>query len=158
MPIELFNDGIHLRLMFANFATEEGKAVQSNQFLIMNGSHAAIIDPGGNLAYNELYMGLTRHCPPHQLGTILASHADPDIIASLDRWMTACPAKVYISTLWERFVPHFCKDGRTHRRHPGRRHAHPHRQGGADGAAGALPARRGQLPVLGSGEPHPVFG
>ncbi len=113
MPIELFNDGIHLRLMFANFATEEGKAVQSNQFLIMNGSHAAIIDPGGNLAYNELYMGLTRHCPPHQLGTIVASHADPDIIASLDRWMTACPAKVYISTLWERFVPHFCKPGKT---------------------------------------------
>jgi flavorubredoxin len=113
MHIELFNDGVHLRLMYANFAADGGQAVQSNQFLIMNGADAAIIDPGGNLAYNELYMGLVQHCAPHQLGTIVASHADPDIIASLDRWMTACPAKVYISSVWERFVPHFCKPGKT---------------------------------------------
>ncbi len=39
---------------------------------------------------------------------------DPDIIASLDRWMTATPdPKLYVSTLWERFVPHFCKPGKT---------------------------------------------
>ncbi|MEY4751917.1 MAG: hypothetical protein RIQ60_4131 [Pseudomonadota bacterium] len=113
MPIELFNDGEHLRLMFSHLTTDEGQAVQSNQFLLMNGSSTAILDPGGNLAYNELYMGLTQHCPPHQLGIILASHADPDIIASLDRWMTASPAKVYISTVWERFIPHFCKPGKT---------------------------------------------
>jgi flavorubredoxin len=113
MPIELFNDGEHLRLMFSHLTTDEGQAVQSNQFLLMNGNSAAILDPGGNLAYNELYMGLTQHCPPHLLGTLLASHADPDIIASLDRWMTASPAKVYISTVWERFIPHFCKPGKT---------------------------------------------
>jgi flavorubredoxin len=113
MPIELFNDGEHLRLMFTHLTTDDGQAVQSNQFLFMNGKSAAILDPGGNLAYNELYMGLTQHCPPHQLGTILASHADPDIIASLDRWMTASPAQVYISTVWERFIPHLCKPGKT---------------------------------------------
>jgi flavorubredoxin len=67
----------------------------------------------GNLAYNELYMGMLRHFPPGRLSTILASHADPDIIASLDRWMTATPARLYISSLWERFAPHFCKPGKT---------------------------------------------
>mgnify|MGYP003353463292 CR=1 FL=1 len=75
---------------------------------------AAIIDPGGNLAYSELYLGMTRHFPPSKLSAILASHADPDIIASLDRWTTATPtAKIYVSRLWERFLPHFCKPGKT---------------------------------------------
>ncbi len=56
---------------------------------------------------------MQRHFPPHKLAAILASHADPDIIAALDRWMTATDATVYISRLWERFAPHFCKPGKT---------------------------------------------
>lgn len=113
MSIELYHQGEHRRLMFSDLATDSGEAVQSNQFLIINGQAGAIIDPGGNLAYNQLYMGLVNHFPPHQLTAILASHADPDIIASLDRWMTASPAQVYIAKVWERFVPHFCKPGKT---------------------------------------------
>ena len=30
-----------------------------------------------------------------------------------NRWTTATQAKIYISTVWERFVPHFCKPGKT---------------------------------------------
>ncbi|AWI53832.1 MBL fold metallo-hydrolase [Aquabacterium olei] len=114
MPYELFRDQGHACLMFSDLSNEGGEAVQANQFLIVDGDHGAIIDPGGNLAYSELYLGMTRHFPPSRLSAILASHADPDIIASLDRWMTATPdAKLYVSTLWERFVPHFCKPGKT---------------------------------------------
>ncbi|WP_349745106.1 MBL fold metallo-hydrolase [Roseateles cavernae] len=113
MPTELFRQGSHLCLMFSNLTQEDGEAVQSNQFLLVHGATGAILDPGGNLAYNELYLGLTRHMPPHRLAAILASHADPDIIASLDRWMTATTAPVYISRIWERFAPHFCKPGKT---------------------------------------------
>ena len=97
MPIELYRDAKHLRLMFSNLARDEGEAVQSNQFLIVNGDAGAIVDPGGNLAYGELYMGVTRLLPPAQIVALLASHADPDIVASLDRWLTACPAKLYIA-------------------------------------------------------------
>ena len=113
MPIELFNDGRHQCLMFSDLAGTGDAAVQANQFLVVDGDTGAVIDPGGNLAYNELYLGVQQHFPPHRLASILASHADPDIIASLDRWMTATPAKLYISTLWERFAPHFCKPGKT---------------------------------------------
>lgn len=114
MPLELFRQGTHACLMFSHAGDEGGEAVQTNQFLIVDGDAGAIIDPGGNLAYSELYLGMTRHFPPSRLSAILASHADPDIIASLDRWMTATPdAKLYVSTLWERFVPHFCKPGKT---------------------------------------------
>ena len=114
MPQELFRQGDHACLMFSILGDECREAVQANQFLIVDGDHGAIIDPGGNLAYGELYLGMSRHFPPNRLSAILASHADPDIIASLDRWMTATSdAKLYVSTLWERFVPHFCKPGKT---------------------------------------------
>lgn len=112
MPTTLFDDGRHRCLMFHDLS-QSNDAVQANQFLVIDGEGGALIDPGGNLAYNELHVGLTRHMPPHKLQALIASHADPDIIASLDRWMTATSAPVYISSIWERFIPHFCKPGKT---------------------------------------------
>lgn len=53
--------------MFAVAVEEDGLAVQANQFLIVDGDTGAIIDPGGNLAFNELFMGMTKHFPPHKL-------------------------------------------------------------------------------------------
>lgn len=119
MPLTLYDRGGHRCLMFTDIGHPPGadghadEAVQSNQFLIVDGDTGAIIDPGGNLAYSELYLAMTRHFPPHRLSALIASHADPDIIASLDRWMTSTQAKVYVSTVWERFIPHFCKPGKT---------------------------------------------
>jgi flavorubredoxin len=113
MPTELFSNGSHRCVMFSDLTSGHDAAVQANQFLVVDGDTGAVIDPGGNMAYNELSMGVGRYFPPSRLSAILASHADPDIIASLDRWMTATTAKVYISTLWERFAPHFCKAGKT---------------------------------------------
>lgn len=113
MAIELFNQNGHVCLMFAHLSDEGGEAVQANQFLVIHGDTGAIIDPGGNMAYNELLLTIGRFFPPSKLSKILASHADPDIIASLDRWMTSTQATLYISRLWERFAPHFCKPGKT---------------------------------------------
>lgn len=113
MAIELFNQKGHVCLMFAHLSDEGGEAVQANQFLIIHGDNGAVIDPGGNVAYNELLLTIGRYFPPQKLSMILASHADPDIIASLDRWMTSTQATLYISRLWERFAPHFCKPGKT---------------------------------------------
>ncbi|NDY93355.1 MBL fold metallo-hydrolase [Ideonella livida] len=115
MPVTLYNRDGHECLMFTDLADDHfGEAVQSNQFLITDDNTGAIIDPGGNLAYSELYLEMTKHFPPQRLSALIASHADPDIIAALDRWTTATPtAKIYVSKLWERFVPHFCKPGKT---------------------------------------------
>lgn len=113
MSTTLFDEGGHRCLMFTDLTDEGGEAVQSNQFLIADGDTGAVIDPGGNLAYGELYLAMTQHFPPARLSALIASHADPDVIASLDRWTTATQAKIYISRLWERFIPHFCKPGKT---------------------------------------------
>lgn len=116
MPIELYRDPQHACLMFTDLVGADGQAVQANQFLIVDHGTGAVIDPGGNLAFNELYLGMTRHFSPHKLSYIVASHADPDIIASLDRWLTSTRAQLVISRVWERFVPHFTKVGKTEER------------------------------------------
>lgn len=116
MPLELYRDKNHACYMFTDLIEEDGQAVQSNQFLIVDDDTGAIIDPGGNLAYNELFLGMTRHFSPQKLSYIIASHADPDIIASLDRWLTSTRALLVISRVWERFVPHFTKVGKTDNR------------------------------------------
>ena len=113
MPITLHDHAGHRCLMFTDLIEDGGDAVQSNQFLIVDDDTGAVIDPGGTLAYGELYMAMTRHFPPSKLSALICSHADPDIIASLDRWTSATDAKIYISRLWERFVPHVCKAGKT---------------------------------------------
>lgn len=112
MPIVLHESSRHRCLMFSDMG-DSGDAVQTNQFLIVDDDTGAIIDPGGNLAYSALFLGMSQHFPPQRLSAIIASHADPDIVAALDRWMTATTAPLYISQVWERFVPHLCKAGKT---------------------------------------------
>jgi flavorubredoxin len=95
---------------------EDAEAVQANQFLIVDQGEGVILDPGGNMTYNELNLTMRKYISPGKLDYIVASHADPDIIASLDRWMTSTTAKLVISNLWARFAPHFCKIGKTEER------------------------------------------
>lgn len=113
MSIELYRDAQHTCVMFTDLVPEDAEAVQANQFLIVDHGEGVILDPGGNMTYNELSLTMRRTIAPHKLDYIVASHADPDIIASLDRWMTATQAKLVISQLWARFAPHFCKLGKT---------------------------------------------
>ena len=136
-PVELYRDAQHACLMFSDLIEEDGQAVQANQFLIVDGDTGAIIDPGGNLAFNELFVGMSQHFPPHKLSYLIASHADPDIIASLDRWMTSTRATLVISRVWERFAPHFTKVGKTE-----------NRVIGVPDAGGHLPLGRQELVLL----------
>jgi len=69
MAIELYRDKTHACLMFTDLMEEDGQAVQCNQFLIVDHGTGAIIDPGGNLAFNELFMGMTRHFAPQSSPT-----------------------------------------------------------------------------------------
>ena len=115
-PIELYRDSNHACLMFTDLIEEDWQAIQANQFLIVDGDTGAVIDPGGNLAFNELFLGMGRYFSPQKLSYVIASHADPDIIASLDRWLTSTNATLVISRIWERFAPHFTKAGKTENR------------------------------------------
>jgi flavorubredoxin len=109
MAIELYNDGKHVCLMFNDLVDDVGSdAVQANQFLIVSDGEGALIDPAGNMTYNSLILAMHRFFPFKHLKYIFASHQDPDIVASLNKWLSATECKLYVSALWERFVPHFC--------------------------------------------------
>jgi flavorubredoxin len=108
MAVELYNHAGHVCLAFYDLVDEEhDHAVQANQFLISDNGHGALVDPGGNMTYNALLMAMQKYFPSRELNYILASHSDPDIIASVNKWFIASPCKVLISQLWTRFVPHF---------------------------------------------------
>jgi len=103
-PIVLFDNGHHKCLMFDSLVTGEG--VQSNQFLVVDGTHEALIDPGGDLTYTPLSVAASRYMNIRDMDYVFASHQDPDIIGSIDRWIVHTRAKIVTSKLWSRFLPH----------------------------------------------------
>ncbi|TBU85166.1 oxygen-binding di-iron domain-containing protein [Phytopseudomonas dryadis] len=103
-PIVLFDNGTHKCMMFDDLVSGEG--VQSNQFLIIDHDQYLLLDPGGDLTYTPLSLEMSKHIPVQDLTYIFASHQDPDIIASLDKWLLHTRAKVICSKLWARFLPH----------------------------------------------------
>ena len=114
MAITLFDDGEHRCLMFADLVDDDlDHTVQANQYLIVSGRQGAVIDPAGNMTYNALIMAMAQYFPARHLKYIFASHADPDIVASLNKWLVTTDAKLVVSKLWARFVPHFCSVGNT---------------------------------------------
>jgi flavorubredoxin len=109
--MELYNDGTHVCVAFRDLVA--GEAVQANQFFIVDNDHAALIDPGGELTYTSLFMAMSEYVNVSNLDYVVASHQDPDIVASLNKWMVGTSAKVVVPALWERFIPHFTRPGKT---------------------------------------------
>ncbi len=103
-PIVLFDNGTHQCLLFDDLVSGDG--VQSNQFLIVDHDQHLLLDPGGDLTYTPLSLELSKHINVQDLTYIFATHQDPDIIASLDKWLLHTRAKVICSKLWARFLPH----------------------------------------------------
>ncbi len=106
-PSVLFRDAGHVCLCFRE---SDQTSVESNQYVIVHAEHAAILDPGGDLSFKGLLQALGEHIDMSKLDYILASHQDPDVIASLPRWLLHSSAQVVIPALWERFLPHLVSD------------------------------------------------
>lgn len=102
--VELYNDGRHQCLSFTNLVTGDG--VQANQFLIIDGEHEALIDPGGELTYQPLSLEVSKRINLRKLDYVLASHQDPDIISAIGSWLLHTDCRVVCSKLWARFLPH----------------------------------------------------
>jgi flavorubredoxin len=105
----LFNDGTHRNILFEDF-DPGGLAVQSNQHLIIHGSAAMILDPGGHKIYSKVLAETFASLGGARLTHIFLSHQDPDIVAAINGWLMTTDADAYVSKLWTRFVPHFGLD------------------------------------------------
>lgn len=115
MSIKLFEQGEHLNIAFNDLVSDDN-SVQSNQFLIANSGAAALLDPGGELTYTGLFMEMNKHVNSRELAYVLASHQDPDIVASINRWMNGTKCKLVCPEIWERFIPHFSRAGQMENR------------------------------------------
>ena len=105
MAFELYNDGVHKCVSF--FELVKGHGIQANQFLVIHGSHSALIDPGGDLIYQDLFVQSYRYLFTKNLEYVIGSHQDPDIISSLARWLERTEATILVPSIWQRFIPHF---------------------------------------------------
>ncbi len=104
MAHKLYESDGHTVYLFTDLVTGDG--IQSNQLFIENHHHSAIFDPGGVLTYQPLNMAVSKLSSIKELDYIFATHQDPDIISSIDKWIMYSDAKVVVSKLWERFLPH----------------------------------------------------
>lgn len=107
--IALFKDDVHRNLLFEDF-DPGGLAIQSNQHLIVHGSAAMLLDPGGHKIYSKVLAETFETLGAAKLTHIFLSHQDPDIVAAINGWLMTTDAEAYISSLWTRFVPHFGLD------------------------------------------------
>ena len=57
-------------------------------------------------------MSISKYVSVKNLDYIIASHQDPDIVASLSRWLAGCDARIVVPELWQRFIPHFTRPGK----------------------------------------------
>lgn len=113
----LFEENGHRVCLFSDLV--KGDGIQTNQLFIVNNQRSAILDPGGNLTYQPLNMAISKQASIKDLDFVIATHQDPDIISSMDKWLLYSEAKIVISKLWERFLPHLVP-GYVSEDHPGR--------------------------------------
>lgn len=104
----LFQNRDHKWLYFGRDPEKPDKIIDTNQYLVMNGDQAILLDPGGIELFAPMLAALVKHIPLEDIRHLFASHQDPDIISSLGLWDQTLPdSKLHSPWLWEGFIRHF---------------------------------------------------
>jgi flavorubredoxin len=86
------------------------KGIPSAQYAVLDGACVTLIDPGGYHVFDRVHENLARIAPLDRVAVldVFLTHQDPDVAASIASWLELRPdARVIVSALWERFLPHF---------------------------------------------------
>ncbi|WP_440905717.1 MBL fold metallo-hydrolase [Catenovulum sp. SX2] len=95
-------------LMFGRDVDKPEKIIDTNQYMLVCGERALLMDPGGIELFAPMLASVLRYASVEHITDIFASHQDPDIISSLGLWDQALPEAVLHSPwLWEGFIRHF---------------------------------------------------
>ncbi len=86
---------------------ERGELVQTNQYLIINDGRGVLLDPGSVFTLPRVLATVSTYIDLDKIDYIFYTHQDPDVSSGIAIWLENTPAKVYISKLWVRFMPHF---------------------------------------------------
>ena len=106
--VTLYEDPRHRFLHLGWEEQEEEGFVQTNQYLIQDGDEVVLLDPGGAHVFPRVLANVAEVVDLAQVRHIFYSHQDPDVSSGVTLWLPIAErAKVYISGLWTRFLPHF---------------------------------------------------
>lgn len=86
---------------------ENGEAVQTNQYLVIHKGKGTLVDPGGVHLFSRVVAVISNYINIENIENIFFSHQDPDVSSGIALWLGVTRAKIYISKLWIRFMPHF---------------------------------------------------
>ncbi len=104
----IYQSGGHQWIALARDPEKPNYLIDTNEYLITNGTTALLTDPGGSEIFSMVFTAICDAYDPAKIGALFASHQDPDIISSLSLWLDFNPdLKCYLSRLWSMFVPHF---------------------------------------------------
>ncbi|AWR98584.1 MBL fold metallo-hydrolase [Metallosphaera hakonensis] len=91
--------------------SDREKGVLTNQYLLRDGDRGALLDAGGYFVFERVLNSIQEFVKPEKVELLLYSHQDPDVVGALNLWVDMVPnAKIYVSELWERFLPHLGYD------------------------------------------------
>lgn len=104
---KLFDDG-HQWYVFGRDPEKPEKIIDTNQYMIVDGSRALLMDPGGIELFASMLTSVLKIVEAEQVTDLFASHQDPDIISSLGMWDQVLPkSKLHGPWMWEGFIRHF---------------------------------------------------
>jgi len=104
----IYQSGQHQWIAVARDPERPNYLIDTNEYLITDGTTALLTDPGGSEIFPTVFSAICETFDPADIGALFASHQDPDIISSLSLWLDFNPElKCYLSRLWTTFVPHF---------------------------------------------------
>jgi flavorubredoxin len=104
---KLYSEG-HQWYLFGRDSSKPDLIIDTNQYLIVNGDEAVLLDPGGVELFSPMLAAIMKYIDIDHLKYLFASHQDPDIISSLGMWDQILPnATLYSPWLWEGFIRHF---------------------------------------------------
>jgi flavorubredoxin len=104
----IYQSGQHQWIAVARDPERPNYLIDTNEYLITDGTTALLTDPGGSEIFSMVFAAICEAFDPANIGVLFASHQDPDIISSLSLWLDFNPElKCHLSRLWTTFVPHF---------------------------------------------------
>ncbi len=104
----IYQSGQHQWIAVARDPERPNYLIDTNEYLITDGTAALLTDPGGSEIFSTVFTAICETFDPAKIGVLFASHQDPDIISSLSLWLDFNPElKCHLSRLWTTFVPHF---------------------------------------------------
>ena len=108
MKVTKIYEGNHQWFMFGRDPEKPESIIDTNQYMIVAGERALLMDPGGIEVFAPMLGAILHHARADQITDLFASHQDPDIISSLGLWDQALPeARLHAPWIWEGFIRHF---------------------------------------------------